>query len=52
MAMLDNGVLGFWLMWASKGDTVVVFCGVILNVFMISATSEANLYGSYFHLFA
>ena len=45
VAMFDNGVFGFLSISASKGEIFVTPCDVILNVFIISATSEANLYG-------
>ena len=44
-AMFDNGVFGFLPICASKGENFVTPCGVILSVFVISATSEAILYG-------
>ena len=45
VAMFDNGVFGFLPICASKGENFVTPCGVILSVFVISATSEASLYG-------
>ena len=45
VAMFDNGVFGFLPICVSKGEIFVTPCGVFLSVFIISATSEANLYG-------
>ena len=45
VAIFDSGVFGFLPICASKGEIFVTPCGVILNVFIISAASEANLYG-------
>ena len=54
VAIIDSGVFGFLPICASKGEIFVTPCGVILSVFIISATlsvfiisatSEANLYG-------
>ena len=45
VAMFDNGVFGFLAKCASKGEILVTPSGVILNVFIISATSEANFNG-------
>ena len=44
VAMFDNEVFGFLPICASKGDVFLTPCGVTLNVYIISATSEANLY--------
>ena len=44
VATFDSKVLDFRRMCASKWETFVVLCGINLRVFMISATSEANLY--------
>ena len=43
--MLERGVFGFLAMCASKGDFIVTLCGVARKVFLISATSEASLFG-------
>ena len=43
--MFDNGVFGFRPMCASNCEIFLTMCGVIRNVFIISATSEASLYG-------
>ena len=51
VARLDSHVLGFGPMWASKREIFVVSCCVIFNVFMISKTSEANLYLEFFPSF-
>ena len=45
VAIFDSGVFGFLPICASKGENFVTPCGVILSNFIISATSEANLYG-------
>ena len=45
VAKFDRGVFGFLPMCASKGDIFVTPCGVMRKVFIISATSEVNLYG-------
>ena len=45
VAMFDNGVFGFLPICASKGEFFLTPCAVILSVLIISATSEANLYG-------
>ena len=45
VAMFNNGLFGFLPICVSKGEIFVTPCGVILNTFIISATSEANLYG-------
>ena len=45
MAMFDSWVFGFLPMCASNGEIFVTPCCVILSVFIISATSEASLYG-------
>ena len=42
--IFDSGVFGFLPICTSKGETFMTLCGVILCVFIISATSEANLY--------
>ena len=47
VAMFDNGVFSFLPIYASEGEIFVTPCGVILNVFIISATSEANFYGMF-----
>ena len=47
MAMFEDGVFGFLPICASKGEFFVTQCGVILSVLIISATSEANLYGKF-----
>ena len=44
-ATFDRGVFGFRPMCASNGENFVTPCGVILNVFIFSATSEARRYG-------
>ena len=44
-AKFERGVFGFLPMCASKGEIFVTPCGVMRKVFIISATSEANLYG-------
>ena len=45
VAMFDKGVFGLRHMWASYGEIFVTLCGVILNVLIILATSDASLYG-------
>ena len=45
VAMFDKGVFGLRPMCASNGEIFVTPCGVIRNVFMISATSEASRSG-------
>ena len=45
VAMFDNEVFGFLPICAPKVENFVTPCGVILSVFIISATSEASLYG-------
>ena len=45
MAMFDSGVFGFLPICASKEEFFVTPCGVILSVLIISAKSEASLYG-------
>ena len=45
MAVFESGVLGFLSICASKAEIFVPPFGVILSVFIISATFEANLYG-------
>ena len=44
VATFDRGVFGFRPMFASNGEIFVKPCGVILNIFLISATSEASRY--------
>ena len=41
----ERGLFGFLPICASKGEVFVTPCGVIPKVFIISATSEARLYG-------
>ena len=45
VAMLDKGLFGFLSMCASKVEVFVTPCGVFCKVFIISATSDAYLYG-------
>ena len=45
VATFERGVFGFRHMCASNDEIFVTLCGVSLNVFMISPTSEASLYG-------
>ena len=44
----ESAFFGFLLMWTSNCEIFVTLCGVIQIVFLISATSEANLYGVWF----
>ena len=45
VATFDKGVFGVRHMWASKAEVFVTLCGVILSVLIVSATSDASLYG-------
>ena len=45
VATFDKGVFGVRPMWVSNGEIYVTLCGEILSVSIISATSEASLYG-------
>ena len=45
IATFERGVFGFRLICASNGEILVTPCGVILNDWILSATSEASLYG-------
>ena len=45
VATFDKRVFGLRPMWASNVEFFATLCGVILNVLIISATSDASLYG-------
>ena len=45
VATFDKGVFGLRPMWASNREIFFTLCGVILNVLIISASSDASLYG-------
>ena len=44
-AMFERVLIGFLPMCVSKCEILVTPCGVMRKVLIVSATSEANLYG-------